>query len=61
MYSGSKRQAELDAINDAQAVIKSQLAQIKLLSNDNQIKSQQVEILKQKVRELDEFNNIYKR
>lgn len=48
-------------VGDANMVIKQQLTQIKLLTNDNQIKEQQVEILKDKVRESEELNAIYKK
>lgn len=54
-------QPSLSNFNESQTLIKQQLTQIKLLSNDNQIKTQQVEILKDKVRELDEFNTIYRK
>ena len=48
-------------IGEAQTLIKQQITQIKLLTNDNQIKTQQTEILKEKVHELEEFSSIYKK
>jgi len=47
--------------SDAQSTVKQQLYQIKLLSSDNQIKTQQLDILKEKIRELEDNNTIYKK
>jgi len=47
--------------DEKESIIKNQLSQIKLLQADNQLKTQQVEILKDKIREIEEFNTIYKK
>ena len=47
--------------NDNQSTVKQQLYQIKLLTSDNQIKTQQLDILKEKIKELEDYNTIYKK
>ena len=49
------------SFSDAQSTIKQQIYQIKLLTSDNQIKTQQLDIVKEKVKELEDSASIYKK
>ncbi len=49
------------SFSDAQSTIKQQIYQIKLLTSDNQIKTQQLDIVKEKVKELEDSTSIYKK
>jgi len=61
MYTQTESSQAAETIGEAQAIIKAQLTQIRLLSHDNQIKTQQANVLKERVRELEEFNELYKK